>query len=262
MELRTQTLTRLVTPMREGGSLPALAEADDGFKYVVKLRGAGHGVKALIAELIGGEVARALRFRVPELVFVHLDESFGRTEPDEEVQDLLRGSVGLNLGMHFLTGAFTADPAVNPPAPEEASRLVWLDAFLTNVDRTVRNPNLLVWHGETWLIDHGASLIFHHSMSDPAKAALSPFPYVKDHVYLPYASLLEQTDRDIRQRITPRTLSGIAGLIPDEWLADPSAFGDMAPGKIRSMYSDFLIRRLSESAVFTKQAIDERRKLI
>lgn len=148
MELRRQQLTRYVAPLREGGSLPALAEADDGFKYVVKFRGAGHGKKALIAELIGGEVARALGFRVPELVFVDLDADFGRTEGDEEVQDLLRASEGLNLGLHFLSGALTLDPYVNPVDEDTASKIVWLDAFLTNVDRTVRNTNMLLWRNE------------------------------------------------------------------------------------------------------------------
>lgn len=154
--LRRQNVTRYITPLREGGSLPALAEADDGFKYVVKFRGAGHGTKALVAELIGGEIARRLGLRVPELVFLDIDERFGITEPDEEVQDLLKASRGLNLGLHFLSGALTLDPYVNPVDPMTASLIVWLDAFLTNVDRTVKNTNMLVWHGtETWLIDHG-----------------------------------------------------------------------------------------------------------
>ena len=163
MELRTENVTRYIMPLREGGSLPALAEADDEFKYVVKFRGAGHGTKALIAELIGGEIARALGFRVPELVFLNLDEAFGRTEGDEEIQDLLQGSRGLNLGLHFLSGALTYDPVVTKVGAELASRIVWLDAFLTNVDRTFRNTNMLMWHKELWLIDHGASLYFHYS---------------------------------------------------------------------------------------------------
>ena len=163
MELRTENVTRYIMPLREGGSLPALAEADDEFKYVVKFRGAGHGTKALIAELVGGEMARALGFRVPELVFLNLDEAFGRTEGDEEIQDLLQGSRGLNLGLHFLSGALTFDPAVTKVGAELASRIVWLDAFLTNVDRTFRNTNMLMWHKELWLIDHGTSLYFHYS---------------------------------------------------------------------------------------------------
>ena len=184
MELRRQQVTRYVTPLREGGSLPALAEADDGFGYVVKFRGAGHGTKALIAELIGGEVARALRLKVPELVMLDLDEDFGRTEGDEEIQDLLQASRGLNVGLHFLSGALTLDPVVNQVDEHLASRIVWLDAFLTNVDRTVRNTNMLMWNREVWLIDHGASLYFHHSWRDWEKAMLSPFPYIKEHALL------------------------------------------------------------------------------
>ena len=157
IELRTVNLTRYITPLREGGSLPALAEADDGFKYVVKFRGAGHGTKALISELIGGEVARTLGFKVPELVFLNLDEAFDRTEGDEEIQDLLQGSRGLNLGLHFLSGALTFDPVATKVAPDLASRIVWLDAYLTNIDRTFRNTNMLMWHKELWLIDQGAS---------------------------------------------------------------------------------------------------------
>ena len=173
MELRTENVTRYIMPLREGGSLPALAEADDEFKYVVKFRGAGHGTKALIAELIGGEIARALGFRVPELVFLNLDEAFGRTEGDEEIQDLLQGSRGLNLGLHFLSGALTYDPVVTKVGAELASRIVWLDAFLTNVDRTFRNTNMLMWHKELWLIDHGASLYFHYSWVNWQKHAVS-----------------------------------------------------------------------------------------
>lgn len=182
IELRTVNLTRYITPLREGGSLPALAEADDEFKYVVKFRGAGHGTKALISELIGGEVARVLGFRVPELVFLNLDEAFGRTEGDEEIQDLLQGSRGLNLGLHFLSGALTFDPVATKVDPDLASRIVWLDAYLTNIDRTFRNTNMLMWHKELWLIDQGASLYFHHSWENWKKHAVSPFAYIKNHV--------------------------------------------------------------------------------
>src|SRR5689334_16189556 len=161
--LRTVNVTRYVTPLREGGSLPAIAEADDDFLYVLKFRGAGQGLKALIAELIGGEIARKLGFRVPELVFAQLDTAFGRTEPDEEIQDLLKASVGLNLAVHYLSGAITFDPVVTSVDDKTASQIVWMDALLTNVDRTARNTNMLVWHKELWLIDHGAALYFHHS---------------------------------------------------------------------------------------------------
>lgn len=260
MELRRQILTRYVTPLREGGSLPALAEADDGFDYVVKFRGAGHGKKALIAELIGGEVARALGFKVPELVFLDIDEDFGRTEADEEIQDLLKSSRGLNIGLHYLSGAFTVDPYVNEIDADTASRIVWLDSFLTNVDRTVRNTNMLRWHGELWLIDHGASLYFHHSWSDVDKASLTPFAYIRDHALLPWASRIAEADHALRQRITPRTLQKIVDLIPDEWLEWDDS--DLSPRELRSAYSRFLVQRLANSNIFVKEAIDARQRLI
>ncbi|TFU94882.1 aminotransferase class I and II [Barnesiella sp. WM24] len=260
MELRRQQVTRYITPLREGGSLPALAEADDGFKYVVKFRGAGHGEKALIAELIGGEIARALGFRVPELVMLDLDEDFGRAEGDEEIQDLLKASRGLNLGLHFLSGALTVDPYVNPVDEMLASRIVWLDAFITNVDRTVKNTNMLVWHGETWLIDHGAALYFHHSWRDWEKAAVSPFSYIKDHALLRKASRIEEADKLLRQKITPRTLDRIVDLIPDEWLDREG--GDVTPDELRDVYKQFLSTRLKNSSVFVNEAVNARKSLI
>lgn len=259
--LRRQNVTRYITPLREGGSLPALAEADDGFKYVVKFRGAGHGTKALIAELIGGEIARRLGLRVPELVFLDIDERFGITEPDEEVQDLLKASRGLNLGLHFLSGVLTLDPYVNPVDPMTASLIVWLDAFLTNVDRTVKNTNMLVWHGtETWLIDHGASLYFHHSWSPWEKAALTPFPYIKDHALLHKASRLNEADAAAREKITPAVIESIVAMIPDDWLQWEGAPG--SPDELRRVYRDFLVTRLHNSEIFLKQAIDGRNAII
>src|SRR3954470_17838663 len=183
--IRTVNVTRYVTPLREGGSLPAIVEADDNFLYVLKFRGAGQGTRALIAELIGGEIARALGFKVPEIVFATLDEAFGRTEPDEEIQDLLKASVGLNLALHYLSGAITYDPVVTQLDEKLASQIVWLDCLLTNVDRTPRNTNMLVWHKELWLIDHGAALYFHHSWHNWEEQAKRPFVQVKDHVLLP-----------------------------------------------------------------------------
>src|SRR5581483_12282738 len=168
-EIRTVNVTRYVTPLREGGSLPAIAEADDGFMYVLKFRGAGQGIKALIAELIGGEIARTLGLKVPEIVFANLDTAFGRTEPDEEIQDLLKASTGLNLALHYLSGSITFDPVVNKMDELEASKIVWLGCLLTNVDRTARNTNMLVWNKELWLIDHGAALYFHHSWGSPVE---------------------------------------------------------------------------------------------
>ncbi|MBD5372950.1 MAG: aminotransferase class I and II [Bacteroides sp.] len=259
MELRTQELIRYILPLREGGSLPALAEADDGFRYVVKFRGAGHGSKALIAELIGGMVAHKLGFRVPELVFLNIDSRFGITEPDEEVQDLLRASEGLNLGLHFLDRAMTMDPSVNHVDALTASKIVWLDAFLTNVDRTRLNTNMLIWHGELWLIDHGAALYFHHSWRNPEAAALDPFPFIKNHALLPYASKLEEADKLMRQAITPRTLNQIVELLPDSWLQEEGR--EMSPAEVRDVYKKFLTERLKNSSIFVKQAIDERRRL-
>src|ERR1700712_2414365 len=198
LELRTVQVTRYVTPLREGGSLPAIAEADDGFLYVLKFRGAGQGVKSLVAELIGGEIARLLGLKIPEIVFAGLDPAFGRTEPDEEIQDLLKASVGLNLALHYLSGAITFDSVVTTVDAKLASQIVWLDCLLTNVDRTPRNTNMLIWHKELWLIDHGAALYFHHSWDNWEEQALRPFVQVKDHVLLPRATELEQVDADFK----------------------------------------------------------------
>lgn len=260
MELRRQELLRYIAPLREGGSLPGLAEADDGFRYVVKMRGAGHGSKALISELIGGEVARSLGFRVPELVMLDLGEEFGQTEGDEEIQDLLKASRGLNLGLHFLSGSFTFDPYVDDVDADTASRIVWLDAFLTNVDRTVRNTNMLMRNRELWLIDHGASLYFHHNWGDVAKSAVTPFAYIKDHALLPRASKLEEADKWMRQHITPRTLNKIVDFLPDEWLEWEGS--GLTPNEIRDGYKLFLTTRLANSNVFVKEAIDARKKLV
>ncbi len=253
MEIRREQLTRYITPLREGGSLPALAEASDDLKYVVKFRGAGHGAKALIAEFIGSEVARTVGFRVPEVVLLDIDEDFGRSEGDEEIQDLLKNSRGLNLGLHFLSGAMTMDPYVNDVDPQTAARLVWLDAFLTNVDRTVRNTNMLIWNHELCLIDHGASFIFHHAWSDPEKAALTPFPYIKDHALLHRAGSITQADKEMRQKITPRTLCNIVDAVPEEWLhwEDP----DLTPRMIHDAYKKFLTTRLANSSIFVNAAV-------
>lgn len=255
-DLRRVTVTRYITPLREGGSLPALAEADDDFKYVLKFRGAGHGIKALIAELLGGEIARALGFKVPELVFADLDEAFGRTEGDEEIQDLLKASQGLNLALHFLSGAINYDPVVTPVEPVLASRIVWLDAFITNVDRTFRNTNMLIWHKELWLIDHGAAFYFHHSWTNREKQAKSPFSFIKDHVLLPKASLLVEADEYCRGILTSAKLKQITDLIPEEWLEWEGDFG--TPGEIRQEYLNFLLLRLENSEIFLKEARDAR----
>src|ERR1700678_2482515 len=200
--LRTVRVTRYVTPLREGGSLPAIAEADDGFLYVVKFRGAGQGIRTLIAECIGGEIARTLGLKVPEIVLAILDPAFGRTEPDEEIQDLLKASVGLNLALHYLQGAITFDATVTYVQAKLASQIVWLDCLLMNVDRTARNTNMLTWHKELWLIDHGASLYFHHSWQNWLEQAKRPFMQVKNHVLLPQATELEAVDADFHSILT------------------------------------------------------------
>lgn len=256
-EIRTVNVTRYITPLREGGSLPAIAEADDGFTYVLKFRGAGQGPKALIAELIGGEIARLLGLKVPELVFANLDEAFGRTEPDEEIQDLLKFSQGLNLALHYLSGAITFDPTVTKVDEELASKIVWLDCFLTNVDRTVRNTNMLMWRQELWLIDHGASLYFHHSWDNWEAQSLKPFVQVKDHVLLKPAAFLEKTNETFRSALSKDIISGVVSLVPDEWLQHEGM-----PAEQRAVYVQFLENRLNASDIFVKEALNARQALI
>ena len=258
-ELRTVNVTRYVTPLREGGSLPAIAEADDGFLYVLKFRGAGQGPKALIAELIGGEIARKLGFKIPELVFVNLDEAFGRTEPDEEIQDLLKFSVGLNLALHYLSGAITFDPTVTFVESKLASQIVWLDALLTNVDRTARNTNMLMWHKELWLIDHGAALYFHHSMEKWEEQAVRPFVQIKDHVLLRKAAELDAVDEEFKALLTPNFIQFVVDLIPDAWLTDRSFETEDEQMQI---YAQFLNTRLKNSNIFVKEAQNARSSLI
>ncbi len=253
--LRTINVTRYVTPLREGGSLPAIVEADDQFLYVLKFRGAGQGPNALIAELIGGEIARALGFKVPEIVFANLDSSFGRMEGDEEIQDLLKASTGLNLGLHYLSGAITFDALVKRVNSVLASQVVWLDSLLLNVDRTSRNTNMLLWHNELWLIDHGASLYFHHHWQGLDKGQKS-FPQVKDHVMLPYATQLEHVDAPFRAMLTLEKIQSIVSLVPDEWLVNEAAFGSKE--EHRKAYTDFLMSRISHSDIFVKEAQNAR----
>lgn len=255
--LRYVHTTRYVTPLREGGSMPAIIEADDDFLYVLKFFGAGQGPKALTAELIGGEIARVLGFKVPELVFVQLAEGFGRMEGDEEIQDLLQGSVGLNLGLHYLSGSITFDPVATEIDPLLASKIVWLDSFLMNMDRTVRNTNLLWWNHELWLIDHGASLYFHHSWNNTdGKQA---FPLIKNHVLINKALQLPQVDETFKQLLTPDIIAKIVSSIPDIWL-DDRAF-ESAEDQ-RKVYQSFLEDRLSHSSQFVKEAEDARLSLV
>ena len=259
-KIRTVNVTRYVTTLREGGSMPAIASADDGFLYALKFRGAGQGAKALIAELIGGEIARHLDLKIPEIVFARLDEAFGRTEPDEEIQDLLRASEGMNIALHYLSGAITYDPAVLAIDALLASKIVWLDCFITNVDRTARNTNMLLWQKELWLIDHGASLYFHHSWDNVQAQAKRAFTYVKDHVLLQQASELKNVHSLFSTKLTPDIIIEIVKLIPDEWLFIDSPFKNVAEHK--EAYANFLITRLASAAIFVNEAINAREKLI
>ena len=256
MNLRTVTATRYVTPLREGGSLPAIVEADDDGLYVLKFRGAGQGPKALIAELIVGELGRALGLPVPEIVFVELDPELARTEPDPEIQDLIRASAGLNLALDYLPGSITFDPVVDKPASELASAIVWFDAFVTNVDRTSRNTNLLIWHHKLWMIDHGAALYFHHDWLNYLERSRSPFPQIKEHVLLPFAGGLPQADATLSRRVTPDIIEDILTLIPNEWLTAESRFAEV--GEHRAAYAQYLLTRLSLPRQFVKEAADAR----
>ena len=250
--LRRVQVVRYVMPLREGGSLPALAEADDGFSYVLKFKGAGQREKALIAELIGGELARRLGFKVPELVFADLDEAFGRSEGDEEIQDLLKGSQGLNLGLHFLSKALTFDPGASQVDEYLASKLVWFDAWITNVDRTYRNTNLLIWNRELWLIDHGASLIFQHSWENWGNQVQSAFPIIKDHVLLSRATQLERVDEEMKSFITEEMIGEVVEMIPDEWILASRDTETVEESK--NIYREFLWRRFLNSDVFVNGA--------
>lgn len=259
-EIRTVTVTRYITALREGGSLPAIAEADDEFLYVLKFRGAGQGAKALIADLLGGEIARAARLKVPEIVFARLDPAFGKSEPDEEIQDLLRNSEGLNLGLHYLSGAISFDPAVTAVDARLASMIVWLDCLLTNVDRTAKNTNMLMWQKELWLIDHGAALYFHHSWQNWKEQATRPFTLVKDHVLLSCASELEAADALLQALLTPALIASIVSTIPDEWLNENRSVA--SPGEAREVYTQFLNTRIAASAIFVKEAQHAREAII
>ena len=257
--LRTVVATRYVTPLREGGSLPAVIEADDLGLYVLKFRGAGQGVKALIAELVAGELARVLALPIPEIVFVEVDPELARTEPDPEIQELIRASAGLNLALDYLPGTMAFDPIAEHPEPDLASRIVWFDAFITNVDRTARNTNMLVWHRKLWLIDHGASLYFHHHWPGAAARVGDPFALIKDHVLLPLASALTIADAAMVARLDAGTIDAVIASIPDAWLVD-DAFADAAdPVQAhRDAYGTWLKQRLRQSRVFVQEAIRAR----
>lgn len=251
--LRTVTATRYVTPLRGGGSVPALVEADDDGLYVLKLRGAAQGPKVLVAELLAGELARALGLPVPDLVLVDLDPVLGRAEPDPELQGPLVRSGGLNLGVDFLPGALAFEPAVGPrPAPELAAAVVWFDALVTNVDRTARNPNLLVWHRRLQLIDQGAALYVHHAWRDPDAHARQPFAPIRDHVLLPMAGPIAAADAALANRIDAPLLERLVAAVPDEWLAPEP--GLETPDAHRAAYLRYLGRRLEPPRAFVEEA--------
>ena len=247
--MRGVTATRYVAPLREGGSMPGLVEADDDGLYVLKFRGAGQGPLALVAEVIGGELARALGFAMPELVRLELDPVLGHAEPDPEIQELIDASAGENLGVDFLPGALPYTAAVDAVDPGWAAELVWLDALITNVDRTPRNPNLLSWHGQVWLIDHGAALYRQHAAEDLAEQAARPFPPVRDHVLLPHAGSILEADERLAPRLDPGTVAGVVAAVPEAWLA----------GRERRSYVEYLLRRLEAPRAFAAEAEEARR---
>jgi hypothetical protein len=255
-KLKTVTARRYVTPLREGGSLPAIIEADDDGLYVLKFRGAGQGPKALIAELLAGEIGRLAGLPVPEIVFVDLPADLARTEPDAEIQSLIQASAGLNIGLDYLPGSVTFDPLVYVPDAQLASAIVWFDAFVCNVDRTARNVNMLLWHRRLWLIDHGAALYFHHAWNRGDRHATKPFTLIKDHVLLKFAGVLAEADAQLTSRLTADKLSDIVELIPDAWLADDPGFASKAAQ--REAYLDYFTLRLQSSAVFVQEAIRAR----
>jgi hypothetical protein len=254
--LRRLNATRYVTPLREGGSLPAIVEADDDGLYVMKFRGAGQGPKALIAELVAGELARAAGLPVPEIVFMQLDVELARTEPDPEIQDLLRASGGLNLALDYLPGSVSFDALSMAPDAELASAIVWFDALVSNVDRTPRNVNMLMWHRRLWLIDHGAALVFHHAAGDFLDGSTRAFAPIKDHVLLPFAGALEQADARLAQCLSPEVVAQVAQMIPDEWLGDDMV--DAHPQARREAYLQYFLRRLQTPRAFAAEAVRAR----
>jgi hypothetical protein len=258
--LRTVRATRYVTPLREGGSMPGLVEADDDGLYVVKFRGAGQGLKALIAEVVVGEIARALGLRVPEIVLVEVDPLLAAAEPDPEIQELVEASGGSNAALDFLPGALPFSPAAPVGVtPERAADVVWLDALCANVDRTPRNPNMLIWHGDLWLIDHGAALYRHHAPTWPDGAAEAGFPLIRDHVLLPFAGSIEDADARLAPRLDHATLTAAVADVPDDWLGGEGDDAALA----RAIYADYFTERLAGATPrpFATEAEEARRAL-
>ncbi len=255
LNLRKVNAVRYVTPLREGGSLPAIIEADDDGIYVLKFRGAGQGTKALIAELISGEIARAIGLQVPEIVFAELDAGLARTEADPEIRDLIIKSAGLNLALDYLPGSVMFNPVVDMPDERLASIIVWFDAFVTNVDRTIRNTNMLMWHRRLWLIDHGASLYFHHTWDNYLGKSKEPFKLINDHVLLKSANNLREADEEISSKLNTDTIKNIINTIPDEWLNGDQVF--KSPEENRNAYFNYLTKRLERPHLFIEEAVRE-----
>ncbi len=256
MTLPFRTATRYVTPLREGGSMPAVVEADDEGLYVLKFSGAGQGSKALVAELICGQLAQALQLPMPDLALMALDADLARTEGDPEIQDLIKASAGLNLAMDYLPGAVNFDPVAEQPDTELASRIVWFDAFISNVDRTARNTNLLMWHRRLYLIDHGAALYFHHGWDGDLSGAGKPFPLIRDHVLLRWASRLDEVDAEMAARLSDAVITAIVADVPDAWLQGPDSFG--GPATQRAAYVAYLSQRVAQRDAFVQEAIRAR----
>ncbi len=237
--------------------MPAIVEADDDGLYVLKFHGAAQGPRALIAELVAGELGRILGLPIPELVFADLDPVLGKTEPDYEIRQLIMRSGGLNLALDFLPGSFAYHAKLSPPPPPDlASAIVWFDSYVTNVDRTPRNTNILLWHKRPWLIDHGASLYFHHAWADYPAKSRAPFPQIREHVLLPYASELRQADPKLSALLTPDAIREVVGLIPEAWLGDVPAFASVE--EHRAAYVAYLTSRLREPRAFVEMAEDAR----
>jgi hypothetical protein len=254
--IRTVAASRYVTPLREGGSLPAIIEADDDGLYVLKFRGAGQGPRALIAELVAGEIGRRLGLPVPEIVFVQLPSDLARTEPDAEIQSLIQASAGLNLALDYLPGSVTFDPLAFQPDARLASAIVWFDALTCNVDRTPRNVNMLMWHRRLWLIDHGAALYFHHAWTNRDQHATSPFTLIKDHVLLRFASMIEAVDSEMRAKLSEDKVAEIIESIPQVWLGADPGFGSTS--EQRQAYLNYFMVRLRSSKVFVQEAVRAR----
>ncbi|MCW7539491.1 aminotransferase class I and II [Aquabacterium sp. A7-Y] len=257
--MRSIQVTRYVTPLREGGSMPAVVEADDDGMYVLKFKGAGQGVKALVAELVAGEIARELGLPVPEIVIAELNTAIADTEPDPEIQELVRASGGINLALDYLPGAFAFDPVVHQVDAKLASRVVWFDALVSNLDRTRRNTNLLVWHRELHLIDHGAAMYFHHGSHPIVERAQDRFPLVAEHVLLPMAKALPEVDEEMAAKLSYSVINDVVAQVPEDWFAPSTGAESMGPS--RDDYVEYFVKRLQAPRSFAEEAMQAHERL-